>query len=588
MAIPREIIEEIVSRTDIEQLVGSYVSLKRTGSNLSGLCPFHSEKTPSFTVTPAKNMFYCFGCGAGGNAITFVQKAENLDFVQAVEFLAQRAGITIPRDEKYKREEISRNRIYDMNREAAKFFRACLYDPKYGGEAMAYLKDKRRLGDAVIKHFGLGFSPNDFGLLTKHMQSLGFKEDELTKGFLCGKSQKTGRLYDYFRNRVMFPIIDVSGNIIGFGGRVMDDSKPKYLNTSDTPGFKKSKNLFALNYAKNFCENQMLLCEGYMDVIAMHAAGFQNAVATLGTALTSEQARLMTKYTKKVVVCYDSDEAGQRAADRSIKILGEVGLDVRILKMQGAKDPDEYIKTFGADRLKLALDESRTWFDFKVNGIFAKYDLTAAGDRVKASQEVSAVIAGVHSPVEREIYITHVAPILGLTPEIMKNNIEREVKRRKADEESKGLQNIKLSVRNYGDKVNPDAVKNVAANAAEEAILGMLLMYDEHREAVKNGKIEISPDDFFTALGRKIFEKIMELHNSEGGFSMVLMGEDFNADETGRIQELLRKREELTDNGTRVLVSNVEALKSAKRKASGGGLEDILKAKRDKLGKKPD
>ena len=588
MAIPREIIEEIVSRTDIEQLVGSYVSLKRTGSNLSGLCPFHSEKTPSFTVTPAKNMFYCFGCGAGGNAITFVQKAENLDFVQAVEFLAQRAGITIPRDEKYKREEISRNRIYDMNREAAKFFRACLYDPKYGGDAMAYLKDKRRLGDAVIKHFGLGFSPNDFGLLTKHMQSLGFKEEELTKGFLCGKSQKTGRLYDYFRNRVMFPIIDVSGNIIGFGGRVMDDSKPKYLNTSDTPGFKKSKNLFALNYAKNFCENQMLLCEGYMDVIAMHAAGFQNAVATLGTALTSEQARLMTKYTKKVVVCYDSDEAGQRAADRSIKILGEVGLDVRILKMQGAKDPDEYIKTFGADRLKLALDESRTWFDFKVNGIFAKYDLTAAGDRVKASQEVSAVIAGVHSPVEREIYITHVAPLLGLTPEIMKNNIEREVRRRKADEESKELQNIKLSVRNYGDKVNPDAVKNVAANAAEEAILGMLLMYDEHREAVKNGKIEISPDDFFTALGRKIFEKIMELHSSEGGFSMVLMGEDFNADEMGRIQELLRKREELTDNGTRVLVSNVEALKSAKRKASGGGLEDILKAKRDKLGKKND
>ena len=588
MAIPREIIEEIVSRTDIEQLVGSYVSLKRTGSNLSGLCPFHSEKTPSFTVTPAKNMFYCFGCGAGGNAITFVQKAENLDFFQAVEFLAQRAGITIPRDEKYKREEISRNRIYDMNREAAKFFRACLYDPKYGGDAMAYLKDKRRLGDAVIKHFGLGFSPNDFGLLTKHMQSLGFKEEELTKGFLCGKSQKTGRLYDYFRNRVMFPIIDVSGNIIGFGGRVMDDSKPKYLNTSDTPGFKKSKNLFALNYAKNFCENQMLLCEGYMDVIAMHAAGFQNAVATLGTALTSEQARLMTKYTKKVVVCYDSDEAGQRAADRSIKILGEVGLDVRILKMQGAKDPDEYIKTFGADRLKLALDESRTWFDFKVNGIFAKYDLTAAGDRVKASQEVSAVIAGVHSPVEREIYITHVAPLLGLTPEIMKNNIEREVRRRKADEESKELQNIKLSVRNYGDKVNPDAVKNVAANAAEEAILGMLLMYDEHREAVKNGKIEISPDDFFTALGRKIFEKIMELHSSEGGFSMVLMGEDFNADEMGRIQELLRKREELTDNGTRVLVSNVEALKSAKRKASGGGLEDILKAKRDKLGKKND
>ena len=586
MAIPREIIEEIVYRTDIEQLVGSYVSLKRTGSNLSGLCPFHSEKTPSFTVSPAKKMFYCFGCGAGGNAITFVQKAENLDFVQSVEFLAQRAGITIPRDESYKREEVSRKRVHEMNKEAAKFFRACLYDPRYGSEAMEYLKGKRRLSDAVIKHFGLGFSPNDFGLLTKHMRDLGYTEEELIKGFLCGRSTKTGRLYDYFRNRVMFPIIDVSGNIIGFGGRVMDDSTPKYLNTSDTPGFKKSKNLFALNYAKNFCEGQILLCEGYMDVIAMHAAGFQNAVATLGTALTSEQARLMTKYTKKVVICYDSDSAGQRAADRAISILGEVGLDVRILKMQGAKDPDEYIKSFGAERLKLALDESRTWFDFKVTSILSKYDLTVAGDRVKASQEVCSVIAGVASAVEREVYITHVAPILGLTPDIIKNSIEREKRKRKAEEESKELRSIQLSVRNYGDRVNPDAAKNVAANAAEEAILGMLLMYDEHRDSVKNRKIELSSDDFFTALGKRIFEKIMWLHDSDDGFSMAVMGEDFSADEMGRIQKLLYMRETLTDNGTQVLRSNVEALKNAKRKQEVGGIADVLRAKREKLQKK--
>ena len=585
MAIPREIIEEIIYRTDIEQLVGSYVSLKRTGSNLSGLCPFHSEKTPSFTVTPAKKMFYCFGCGAGGNAITFVRKAENLDFVQAVEFLAARAGITIPRDDNYKREEISRNRIYDMNKEAAKFFRACLYDERYGNEAMAYLKEKRRLSDAVIKHFGLGFSPNDFGLLTKHMQSLGYTEEELTKGFLCGKSQKNGRLYDYFRNRVMFPIIDVSGNVIGFGGRVMDDSKPKYLNTSDTPGFKKSKNLFALNYAKNYCEKQLLLCEGYMDVIAMHAAGFQNAVATLGTALTSEQARLMTKYTQKVVVCYDSDEAGQRAADRSIKILGEVGLDVRILKMQGAKDPDEYIKTHGADRLKLALDESRTWFDFKLGGVLAKYDLSAAGDRVKASHEICSIIAGVHSPVEREIYVTHVAPLLGLTVEVLKNSVEREIKKRRTEEENKELQNIKLTVRNYGDRVNPDAAKNVSANAAEEAILGMLLMYDEHREAVKKKKIELDADDFFTALGKRIFEKAMELHSSDEGFSLEMMEEAFSADEMGRIQKLIKMREALADNGTKVLASNAVALKESKTKAEGGGLEAVLKAKREKLAK---
>lgn len=586
--IPREVVEEIVARTDIEQLVGSYVSLKRTGSNLLGLCPFHNEKTPSFTVTPAKKMFYCFGCGAGGNAITFVQKAENLDFVQSVEFLAQRVGITIPRDEKYQQEVMSRKRLYDMNREAARFFRNCLNDPKYGKEGLAYLKEERRLSDVVLKHFGLGFAPNNFGMLTNHLKGLGYTEEEMITGFLCGKSEKTGRAYDYFRNRVIFPIIDVTGNVIAFGGRVMDDSKPKYLNSSDTPGFKKSKNLFALNYAKNHCEDKLILCEGYMDVIAMHAAGFQNAVATLGTALTPEQARLMTKYTKKVVVSYDSDEAGQRAAERSIKILSEVGLDVRILKLKGAKDPDEFIKKFGADRLKLALDESRTWFDFKSNAVFAKYDLTAAGDRVKASNEICNIIAGVASPVEREIYITHVAPTLGLTPEILKNTVEREIKKRKEEEERKELQNIKLSVKNYGDRVNPDAVKNVAANAAEEAILGMLLMYDEHREAVKNGKIELASDDFFTALGRRMFEKIMELHSSEGGFSMTMMGVDFSADEMGRIQKILQMRETLTDNGTKVLASNVDALKNAKRKEAGGGLEDIIKAKRDRMAKKTD
>ena len=588
MAIPREVIEEIIYRTDIEQLVGSYVNLKRTGSNLSGLCPFHSEKTPSFSVNPSKKMFYCFGCGVGGNAITFVRRAEGLDFVQAVEFLAKRAGITIPRDEKYKREEVSRKRIYDMNLEAAKFFRECLYNPQYGGEAMKYLREKRRLSDAVIKRFGLGFSPNDFGLLTKHMRGLGYTEEELIKGFLCGKSQKSGKLYDYFRNRVMFPIIDVSGNIIGFGGRVMDDSKPKYLNTSDTPGFKKSKNLFALNYAKNYCEDQLLLCEGYMDVIAMHAAGFQNAVATLGTALTSEQARLMTKYTKKVVVCYDSDEAGQRAADRSIKILGEVELDVKILRLQGAKDPDEFIKTFGADKLKLALDESRTWFDFKFNGVLAKYDLSSAGDRVRATQELCSIIAGVGSPVEREIYITHIVSALGLTADVLKSSVDRMIRARQKSEEEQELRNIMLSARNYGDKVNPDAAKNVAANAAEEAILGLLLAYDEHRESVVKEKIALSSDDFFTAFGKRVFEKIIELQKSEEGFSMVYMEESFEPDEMGRIQKLLYMRETLTDNGTQVLRSNIEALKESKSKASGGGIEDILKAKREKLGKKTD
>ena len=587
MAIPREIIEEILYRTDIESLIGSYVSLKRSGSNLFGLCPFHSEKSGSFSVSPAKKMFYCFGCGAGGDAITFVMKAENLEYVDAIEFLAAKVGITIPQDGKAET-GMSRKRVFDMNREAARFFRDCLFDPKYGAEGLRYLTEKRGLSVAFIKHFGLGFAPNDFGMLMNHMKRLGYTDEELITGFLCGKSQKTGRPYDYFRNRVIFPIIDVTGNVIAFGGRVMDDSKPKYLNSSDTPGFKKSKNLFALNYAKNYCEESLILCEGYMDVIALHAAGFQNAVATLGTALTAEQARMITKYTKKVLISYDSDEAGQRAADRAIRILGDVGLDVRILKLPDAKDPDEFIKRFGADRLRAVLKESKTWFDYKAGAIFARHDLMATGGRLKASEEICSLIATVPSQIEREVYITQTAPKLGLTVDVMRNNINRILGKMKAAEQAKNLNGIKMSIQNYGDRVNPDAVKNVAANACEEGILGMLLIYEEHRVAVESGKIDLCADDFFTDLGRRIFEEIMRLQRSDGGFLFGLLGESFNTDEMGRIGRMIRAREQLTDNGTRVFREHVERLREAKGSGQKGtALDELLRKKREQLAKKP-
>ncbi len=582
MAIPREVIEEILYRTDIEELVGSYVTLRRAGSNLTGLCPFHSEKTPSFSVSPAKKFFYCFGCGAGGDAITFVMKAENLDYPQAVEFLAKRAGIRIP--ESNKREDgMSRERIYAMNVEAAKFFRSCLFDAKYGQEAMEYLRGTRRLSTEIIRRFGLGFSPDSFGMLTDHMHKCGYRDEELIAGFLCGKSQKTGRSYDYFRNRVMFPIIDVSGNVIAFGGRVMDDSKPKYLNSSDTPGFKKSKNLFALNYAKNNCAEQMILCEGYMDVIALHAAGFENAVATLGTSLTAEQARLMTKYTKKVIISYDSDEAGQRAADRAIRLLGEVGLDVRVLKLTGAKDPDEYIKLYGADRLRSLLGQSKTWFDFKWNAIASRYDLDTPSDRIKASEEACAIIAGVGSSIEREVYISQIAAPLGLPTEVIKSNIEREIGKRRAEAKRKEGQDAKLSIRNYGDRTNPDAAKNIAANAAEEAILGMLLLYDEHRSAVLSGKMRLTAEDFYTSLGRRIFEAVMQLQGSEGGFLFSLLGESFSADEMGRMQKYMQVRSQLTENGAEVLARSIESLRRASQKATEnrGDLSDLILKKRN-------
>ena len=371
--IPREIIDEILYRSDITDVIGSYVSLKRAGSNMSGLCPFHSEKSPSFTVFPATKSFYCFGCGAGGDVITFIKKAENIDYPSAVEFLAARAGITIPEDKKYVKDgEVSRRRVYDMNLEAAKFFRQCLFDEKIGAPGREYLA-KRKLSGATIKHFGLGFAPDSFNMLTDHLKSKGFSDNELTTAFLCGKSKKTGRCYDYFRGKVMFPVIDVAGNIIAFGGRVLDNSKPKYINSSDTPGFKKSRNLFALNFAKNCCSEEIILCEGDMDVIALHAAGFENAVATLGTAITPEQARLMAKYTKKVIISYDGDAAGQNATNKAMKLLSEVGLEVRVLTIPDNMDPDDYIKAHGPDRFKKLLEGGKTGFEFKLNGVLSKF-----------------------------------------------------------------------------------------------------------------------------------------------------------------------------------------------------------------------
>ena len=585
--IPREIIEEIINRTDISDLIGSYVTLKRAGSNMNGLCPFHSEKTPSFTVFTRSNSFYCFGCGAGGDAITFAMRAENLDYPSAVEFLASRAGITIPQDKnELANMGMSRKRVYEMNLAAAKFFRDNLFDKNVGGDALNYFVGQRKLSMATVKRFGLGYAPNNFWALTNHMRSLGFTEQELIDGFLCGRSQKSGKLYDYFRNRVIFPIIDVTGNIIAFGGRVMDDSKPKYLNTSDTPGFKKSKNLFALNYAKNHCSEQIILCEGYMDVIALHAAGFENAVATLGTALTQEQARMLTKYTKKVVLLYDSDEAGQKATDRAIKILAEVGMDVRILKLNGAKDPDEYIKKFGADRFRALLGESRTGFDFKVARVLSTLDVQIPEEKIKASNAICEIIADSSSSVEREVLLAKASEILKLPFEVLKNNVELIIKKRLKEQRSNESRQAQMSIKNIGDRVNPEAVKYVGANALEESILGLLLIYDEYRAGVSNGQVPLSEEDFVTAFGKKVFSAIMEVYNASEEFLPAMLGQYFTADEMGRLEKMRQNRLALTENGRDVLDASISALKAEREKMAsneGGDKFAVLRAKQEKL-----
>ena len=586
MLIPREIIEEVIARTDINDIIGSYVSLKRAGSNMQGLCPFHSEKSPSFTVFSKSNSFYCFGCGAGGDAISFVMRAENLDYPSAVEFLATRAGITIPQDKnEVAQMGMSRKRVYEMNLVAAKFFRENLLDKEVGFEAMNYLAGQRKLSPAIIRRFGLGYAPNNFFALTNHMKNHGFTEQELIDGFLCGKSQK-GNLYDYFRNRVIFPIIDVTGNVIAFGGRVMDDSKPKYLNSSDTPGFKKSKNLFALNYAKNHCSEQIILCEGYMDVIALHSAGVENAVATLGTALTSEQARMLTKYTKKVILLYDSDDAGQRATDRAIQILNEVGLEVRILKLNNAKDPDEYIRKFGAERFKALLGESRTGFDFKVSRALTGLDLQLPDDKIKASKAICDIIADSNSNVEREVFLAKVSDMLKLPIDVLRNNVEMTIKKRIREYKQNESKQAQMSIKHIGDRVNPDAIKNIQANALEENILGLLLIYDEYRQGVISGKIELYADDFVTAFGKKVFEAIIEVAKANGEFLYAMLGQYFTADEMGRLEKMRQNRLSLTENGYEVLDVSIAALKAEnekKKSTDSGDKFATLRARQEQL-----
>lgn len=583
--ISKETIEQVLMRNDIESLIGSYVSLKRAGSNLKGLCPFHSEKSPSFTVYPQDNSFYCFGCGAGGDAITFVRKRENLDYPDAVEFLANRAGITVVRDERggyQSAPKIDRARMFKMNADAARYFHQRLFDDTPEAKnALAYFTNSRRLSIATIKHFGLGYAPNSFDKFSKYMRSLGYTFDELVAGFLCGKNEERGTYFDAFRNRVMFPIIDVAGNVIAFGGRVLDDSKPKYKNSSDTPVFKKSRNLFALNFARHTCTESLILCEGYMDVIAMHAAGFTNAVATLGTAITAEQARMMSRYTKKVIISYDADEAGQKAAMRAVKMLSDVGLDVTILRVPGAKDPDEYINTYGADKFKQVLNESKTKFEYHMENILSKYDINLSQDKVKALYELEKVVSEIYSVAERDIHIQTISKTFNVDAKSIKTDVERIISKSVKEYKQKESQKMQQDSIGYSDKVNTDFIKAPAVAKNEEAVLGLLLVYPEHRKSVFENQ-RLTADDFFTEFNKRVFTYVSESYRNDD--SMTDINDVFTSDEVGRITKMKISRMQLSDNGESVLDDCIRNLKSSveKKKTEKTNTYEGLKALLDK------
>jgi DNA primase len=568
--IPDNIIEDIKMRNDIADVIGTYVTLKRAGSNMTGLCPFHNEKTPSFVVFRNTQTFYCFGCGAAGDVVTFVRKSENLEYVEALHYLARRVGITIPEDDN-NRGRVRRSRILEINKAAARFFRSQLLT---SNEAKQYII-KRGLTKKAVDRFGLGYSAKGYELID-HLRKNGYTEDEMVAAKLAGKNEKG--YYPFFRERVMFPIIDTSGSVIGFGGRVLDDRKPKYLNTPDTPAFNKGRNLFALNYAKEHANEFMILCEGYMDVIALHNAGFENAVATLGTAITSEQARLIKRYTGKVVISYDGDGAGRRATDRAADILGEAGIDVRVLNITGAKDPDEYIKLYGADAFNRLLNGSDTKFDYVMKNVLAKYDIETVDGKIKASKELCGEIASVPSSVEREIYVEKVAKRLGLTPQSIEEDVKKALKAKNKERTAnfdKQLQNKAMGV---GDRINPEYSANPKAAAAEEAILGILMLYPEKITKILSGKIELIADDFVTKFNRRVFEELLRLH-SEGVNDVGALGAIFTPEEMNRVFEIQMKRNGLESSNDEVLLDNITVLRNAKA-VSQTDIDKLIASKR--------
>lgn len=578
--IPSSVIEDIRARCDIETIIQSYVTLRKTGTNEKGLCPFHSERTPSFTVYPATQSFYCFGCGAGGDVITFIMKIENLDYRGAVEFLAEKAGIALPAwdGSELVKEGVSRKRILEMNLEAARFYRSMLFDEKIGAPGREYFFEKRGLSPATIRHFGLGYAPPYGSMTLQYMKSRGFTEEELREGYFCGKNERG--YYDYFRGRVMYPIIDVSGNVIAFGGRVLGDEKPKYLNTSDTPAFKKSRNLFALNYAKNHCENGFILCEGYMDVIALHAAGFENAVAGLGTAFGDEQARILKKYSDSVTLCYDSDEAGQKATARTIHILEKAGLTVRMLRLPEGKDPDEFIKKNGADAFRAVIEGSRSKFDYILESVRGKYTLDDTEEKLRAIGEVCRYIAGVYSQVERDLYIARAAQAFSVDPKSVRGDVEAQRRRNNRANDKKRREELIRVTAGLSDRVNPDYAKQPRAARMEEEVLGMLLLHPEYMTLAERESL-LNEEMFPTALGKRIYTW-MKARLPEEPVAISYMGEDFTPEEIGRAAKMLAGRSELAGNDEKTFRTYAASLReSARENSADASLEDIIHRKRE-------
>ena len=562
MRLSDSFLEQLRANTDIESVISPYVNLRRRGKNLVGLCPFHNEKTPSFTVYPENGSFYCFGCGVGGDVITFVRRMENLDYMEAVKQLADRAGMALPEDGYDDTLAKKRTAVLAANRAAAKFFHSQLFTDR-GRHALNYFLN-RGLTMETIRHFGLGFAPDDWRALKNHLNEQGFDDVLLESANLLRRSDKNGKVsyYDNFRNRVMFPIIDPRGNVIAFGGRVLDDSKPKYINTSDTLVYKKSNGVFALNFAKNGNDGKLIIAEGYMDVIALHQAGFTNAVACLGTALTKEQANLLSRYADTIILSYDADEAGQKATARALGIFGTTGMEIKVLHLEGGKDPDEIIKNYGAQRFQAIIDGAANDTEYRLLKARQGIDLATDDGKVKYLSVAAEILAEIGSPVEVDVYASRLAHELGVDKLAIQSQVKykREGlrKRRMAQRE----QDQKRLLINGQNTKNPERSQHLRAAKAEETLIASLMRNPDFYNKLKD---ELSADYFVTALNRRIFSVILSRLDEGGNTEPYFLSSEFTPDEMDEVERIFRSAAQLS-NTVEECADCIKILKEEKNK----------------------
>lgn len=589
MAISEEFLMELRARLDIESVISPYVNLRHRGKTLVGLCPFHNEKTPSFTVYPESQSFYCFGCNAGGEIITFVRRIENLDFVESVKSLAQRAGMQMPEDGYDDTLSRRRAEVLSANREAARYFHQTLMSPQ-GHDAYRYLID-RGYTPETVKHFGLGYAPPGWDGLIRHMRTQNFDIPLLREANLVLRSDrgKSENYFDNFRNRIIIPIIDLRGNVIAFGGRVMDDSVPKYINTSDTPVYKKSRAVFALNFAKNGNEGKLILAEGYMDVIALHQAGFTNAVAGLGTALTGEQAQLMARYAQEVILAYDNDEAGQKATRRAIEILGKTGMKIRVLTLRGGKDPDDIIKKHGRERFQSLLDGAANDTEFKLSAEKIKHDIDTTDGRLNYLKAAAGILAAVDSPIEVDLYASNLASEFGVEKTAILGQVAEYTEKAARGRRREEFKTVRQASFGIGDKVNPEKSRSLRAATAEEVLISSLLNNPDYYKKLRG---IVRPEDFVTEFYKRIITLLYDRLEAGKEIEPTVLASHLSADEMSRVTKLLLMRKSIS-NTVDECIDCVRVLEEERRKlaipdpAKASDEEYLSMFRRKKAGEPP-